>query len=124
MSLRKGRKVTIDGQDYRWIFKPHKDGQSRLGGSPRRAHVAIQEDTEKPGRPLVAWLDSKLWVNSLDAHQPRWGGELHRARFGPGDIRVIIEHSLGAGWDPAARKNFECPSGLHLTDYQTTGRSA
>ena len=104
---------------FRWKFKATQDGQTRLGGSPRYAHVAVQEDAGRPGRPLIAWVESTVWNSSESAHQPRWGGTLHKARFGPGDVRKLIEGALDNGWDPSGKTQYNAPEGIELTDYRT-----
>jgi hypothetical protein len=119
VALKKSRPITVRDQAFRWKFKPHKDNQTRFGGSARFAHVAVQENTERPGLPMVAQIESMLEVPEDSDVQ---NGVLHKARFTPGDVRMLIESCLDAGWDPSAKQQFQAPAGLELTDYRTISR--
>jgi hypothetical protein len=121
MALKGGRKIMVGSRYFRWAFKAHKDDQTRLGGSPRRGHIAVQEDVDgRSGRPMVAWVESHVWDDTPDAHQPRWGGTLHKASVTPGDIRFLVELCISQGWDPSSReKQFDCPPGAILSNYVT-----
>lgn len=116
MGLKGGRRLVVRDRAFRWNFSGAHD---RYGNSPKVAHIAVQEDTERPGRPMVAWLTSLRWT---EAHETDCGGVPHRARFTPGDARRVVEAALDAGWDPASRKQFEAAAGLELADYVTTRR--
>lgn len=127
MALKNGRKIMVGSRTFRWKFKPHKDSQTRLGGSPRRGHIAVQEVPDDPsipaGRPMIAWVESHVWDDTPDAHQPRWGGSLHKATVTPGDIRFLIDLCMKQGWGPSSRKaQFNCPSGAMLSAYCTYDR--
>jgi len=111
-------------QQLKWVRQDILRAEERLidrwGGSPRNAHVAIM--LEKNGKgSAVAWLESTVWVNS-DFHDGDTGSGLHKARFTPGDVRLLIETALDTGWDPEIRGRWEFPAGLKLTDFQTCGR--
>lgn len=115
MALKGSRPIVVCGTKFQWVFSGKKD---RWGNSPRLAHVAIQEDTEKPGRAMVAWLVSSRWV-SADAHDMDLGGRPHRARVTPADIRFLIEEALAGGWIPSSRKAHTATPGLLLSSYET-----
>lgn len=119
MALKGSRPIVVRGVTFRWKFKAAVDGQTRLGGSPRYAHVAVQEDADRPGRPLIAWVESTVWDSTPDAHQPRWGGTLHKARFTPQDVKTLIEAALDDGWDPSGKVQYNSPEGIQLTDHRT-----
>jgi hypothetical protein len=92
MALKGGRKIEVEGLAFRWTFKPHRK-------EPGRAHVAVQEEADRPGQPLVAWIECP---------------EGKRPWFGPKDVRQLIELAMGQGWDPSSRKRFTCPAGIEF----------
>lgn len=118
MGLKGGRNILVAGETYRWKFKAHKDNLTRYRMSPRFAHVAVQQDAERPGRPMVAQLESSVFV-SYEAHDGDTGHLDHRARFTPSDVRKLVEAALDAGWDPTSKTQFQAPEGIELTDYRT-----
>lgn len=118
MGLKGGRRLVVRDRVFRWSFSGKHD---RFGNSPKVAHVAVQEDTERPGLPVVAWLTSLRWVTA-EAHDMDCGGVPHRARFTPGDARRVVEAALDAGWNPTSRKPYEVAAGLELADFVTTRR--
>lgn len=120
MALSGARPILIEGTTYRWKFKGHKDNSTRYGGSPRFAHVAIEE-AQGPGVPMVAWLESLRWVSD-EHHDGDTGSETHKARVTPADIRHLILVALDCGWDPTSKKRFEAPPDIDLTDYRTKQR--
>ena len=114
MALKGGRKIVVRDLAFRWKFKP--DSTPRyLGDSPCHAHVAVQEDVERPGRPMVARLRTRESYN--------YDGMVdNKFTVAPSDVRQLIEHCLDLGWEPSARKQFNCPEGVELADYQTYER--
>jgi len=118
MAIKKSRPITVRGRPFRWKFKGHRDNLTRYGASPQFAHIAIQEDGENPGRPMVAHVESSVFVDD-DTHDGDTGHIRHIARFTPGDVRKLIEAALDAGWDPSSRTPFTTPPGIKLTDYAT-----
>jgi len=119
MALSHSRRIVVRDLTFQWKFKGKND---RWGGSPRNALVAIMlEKNGKGNGSAVAWLESTVWVNS-DFHDGDTGSRLHKARFTPGDVRLLIETALDTGWDPETRGRWEFPAGLKLTDFQTCER--
>jgi hypothetical protein len=114
MALKKSRKITVRDQDFHWKFKAHKDQLTRYGASPRFAHIAVQAG----GKPMVAYIESTVFL-SYERHDGDTGDITHKARFGPGDVKRLIEHCLDLGWDPSAKKQFNCPAELTLADHKT-----
>ena len=119
MGLKGGRRIVVRDLTFRWVFSGKND---RYGNSPFEAHVAIQEDAERPGRPLVAWLLSRNWI-SAESHDGATGHITHRARFTPADVRSVIESALDDRWNPSSRELYEVAAGLLLTSYSTVSRN-
>ena len=121
MALKKSRPIIVRDRPFRWKFKGHKDNLTRYGASPQFAHIAIQEDAENPGKPMVAHVESAVFVDH-ETHDGDTGHIDHKARFTPGAVRVLIEACLDAGWDPSSKEAFTAPTGLYLSDYKTVAR--
>lgn len=115
MALKGSRPIVVRDLKFRWVFSGKKD---RWGNSPCTAHVAVQEEAERPGRAMVAWLASRNWV-SEGAHDMDCGGKPHRARVTPADVRRLIEDALSGGWNPSSKVQYEVAPGLALSDYET-----
>lgn len=122
MSLKGGRVIVVRGLRFRWKFKAHKDSLTRYGDSPQFAHVAIQEDVEQPGRALLVHLKSSRFIDYA-THDGDTGHIRHLARFGPGDVRKLIEHALDTGWEPSSKDQTVLPAGIELTDHITVSPS-
>jgi len=118
MGLKKSRTIVVRDRCFRWKFKGHRDNMTRYGNSPRFAHVAIQEDVDKPGRSLVAFLESTQFIDDA-THDGDTGHIRHLARFGPGDVKRLIEYALDNGWDPSSKTQTILPEEIKLTDHRT-----
>ena len=115
MALKGGRKIVVRVRAFRWNYFGKND---RWGGSALIPLVAIQEDTERPGVPMVAYLKSRRFI-SEDAHDLDLGGVVHKASVTPQDTRSLIEHALDDGWDPSGKGRYVSPEGIDLGDYST-----
>ena len=114
MGLKGGRNIVVGDISYRWKFKAHKDNQTRFGNSAQFAHVAIHT-ADGPGK-LIAQVKSKL---DIPVDNDLQNGAEHKARFSPGDVRLLIETALDNGWDTTSKTQFSAPEGIDLTDYKT-----
>jgi hypothetical protein len=109
---RKSRKIVIDGKPFRWILK---GGRIRYrGDSHRSADLVVQEETDKPGDPLVSLFVSTHLTEALEEGYAR-----HHASFTPGDVAKAIRYALAQGWQPSVSTGqvFSLKGSLALKDY-------
>jgi hypothetical protein len=111
---KKSRRIVVEGRPFRWMLK----GRPRyFGDTPGCFRFVAQEDVERPGRVLAAWLVSKLWTEDHDLFG------CHRASVLPSDAAAIIQRGLQTGWDPVDRgSSFELNINLDLTEYEICAR--
>lgn len=89
---RKSRRIHVDGKPYLWrLSRPHFDRDDddwmlKPGEQTRAGHLTIQEDVERPGRPVQFLL---VW------------GDLFPVT--PEAVNVLIRQALASGWDPSSR---------------------
>lgn len=92
MPRRGSRKIVVRGEAYLWRLS----GRSRyLGETARALRMTVQIDSDTPGRVAQALLVSK----NRDEPSPDEGG-WHRASVRPGDVELVVEACLDAGWEP------------------------
>lgn len=72
------RTVDVDGKAFRFLVKEKGFAEDK------ELSVTIQEESEKPGRPL----------------QFTWP---YGHAVTPEDVRVAVRDAMKAGWDPASR---------------------
>lgn len=121
MALRGGRRIVVRGKPFFWKIS---GGRERWPNeSPRCLHVAIQEEGDRPGLAMVAYLESMRWV-SEEAHDLDVGGTVHKARVTPADVRKLIEHALDDGWDPSNKTDtYHAQPDIELRDYKTRNKA-
>jgi hypothetical protein len=117
MGLKKGRKIIVRELNFVWKFKAHRDNLTRFGQSSKRAHVAVH--LEEGAGKMVAYIESTREVPGDSELQ---NGAEHKARFGPGDVRTLIEAAMDEGWDPTSRRQYNLGAGIVLTDHVSYDR--
>ena len=93
------RRISVDGKDFRWMLRSGNPNP-RWDDPPPTTNggtLTVQEDTEKPGRVVQAYLSWRL-----------------SSPVTPEIVREVIRRFLTRGWDPSARG-----SALQMKDIDT-----
>ncbi|MBX9622501.1 MAG: hypothetical protein K2X82_01670 [Gemmataceae bacterium] len=83
------RRITVDGEAYRWIVGPN-DGYM----------VLVAERAVDPGQRLEAYFNYHDRYEAAGAGVYRIVGQRRSIR--PGVVRTVILHALARGWRPSA----------------------
>jgi hypothetical protein len=76
------RTVDVDGKPFRFLVK--EKTVSGAFDNVKELSVTVQEEAERPGRPM----------------QFTWP---HGHAVTPEDVRTAVRGGIGAGWDPASK---------------------
>lgn len=91
LALKGSRKITVDGESYRWSVRRRPTYCQALGWSPL---IFVVERAEQPGALMVASLSC--------AHPSNWLGIPSQPVL-PGTVAVGVRQALAAGWQPSRR---------------------